>query len=190
VYLFASVNLFYALNNGYGVDECFFLIYRLVVLADFDIYELEHRTQRPLQTVNGETGVIDTTLNPTEPFLRVMVIALTFVVGVTMMNLFIAMLCFEYTEAKDNVEFAFLHERASMVLDQQALQRGLAHMNMTKRRSSSNVRGPATPGTDHTISMSSTDLRISRSTAVSAKEILQSDSSNAIFFWYVRPVFS
>merc|ERR1712079_232347 len=65
VYVLASVNLLYALRNNYDPWECFLLIYRLVVLGDMDITELEHRA-KPLEMVDLATGEISLTNTNTE----------------------------------------------------------------------------------------------------------------------------
>merc|ERR1712129_217347 len=115
VYLFASVNLFYALCNNYGLEDCFILIYKLVVLGDLDLEELEHKTEQP-----GTTQYFHV--------VRIMVVGLSFLIGVTMMNLFIAVLCKAYGDAVTTVQLTFMESRTSNILDQRAIRKGVKHV--------------------------------------------------------------
>jgi hypothetical protein len=127
VYVLASVNLLYALRNNYSSWECFLLIYRLVVMGDMDITELEHRA-KPLEIVDLATGEIRSINTHTEyrGVVSIVAVVLSFVIGVTMMNLFIAMLCLSYEEAAHHVNLTFAKSRVNIVLDQHAVCYGLS----------------------------------------------------------------
>jgi len=208
VYLFASVNLFYALRNDYGLEECFMLIYRLVVLSDFDLAELEHKTKEPTST-------------PYFHVVRIMLVGVSFLIGVTMMNLFVAILCVAYDDAARKAQLAFMESRASFVLDAQAIRRGFRRVRLWCRWNHSEggeemgeAEKPETPfeavgiDTPQTLTTPTTptspttpryawsedtgnDIGQSIKTlTLTATDIMQSDPSNCTFLWYVQPTSS
>jgi len=201
VYLFASVNLFYALRNNYGLEECFILIYRLVVLGDFNLGELEHKTKQ---------------VTPTQYFhvVRIMLVGVSFLIGVTMMNIFIAILCVAYDDAAQKAQLAFMESRASFVLDAHAIRRGFRCVQMCLGRRAccccrnkgggedmEEVEKPETnfdAGIGTSISPTipryawpedtGTDIgRSKKHRTLTATDIMKSDASKSTFLWYVRP---
>merc|ERR1712176_1383454 len=63
-----------------------------------------------------------TTHNTT--IVRLMMLFVSFVVGITMMNLFIAMLCLSYSRATEKARLDFMRSRCCMVLDLYAARLG------------------------------------------------------------------
>merc|ERR1712176_1021860 len=63
-----------------------------------------------------------TTHNTT--IVRLMMLFVSFVVGITMMNLFIAMLCLSYSRATEKAKLDFMRSRCCMVLDLYAARLG------------------------------------------------------------------
>jgi len=59
---------------------------------------------------------------------RVMLVVVSFVMGLSMMNLFVAMLCLSYSQAAENAWFSFMQSRAGIVLDQHAIRLGLKRL--------------------------------------------------------------
>jgi len=170
VYLFATVNLFYALRNGYGLEDCFFHVYNLVVLGNFDINKLYNRVR--LST--PERWYVH--------FVRAIVVGLSFVIGVTMMNLFIAVLCVAYDEAAQKAQIAFMEARASIVLDQHAFRNGIRCVKkcLNRKRGGSKTARMAMEAVDV-----EADMDITHS--LTAADIMHADASHNTFLWFVRP---
>lgn len=134
VYLMGAVNLLYALGRHTLVDS-FLIIYRLVVLGDMDLYELElGNNLLQLQVENGTANQM--TPPPSEYYevVRVLMVVVSFVMGISMMNLFVAMLCVSYDEAAKRAPLAFVRSVAGIVLDQQAARKGFSRLFCFWRR--------------------------------------------------------
>merc|ERR1719362_919056 len=58
LYMLATINMFYALKTGWDLEKCAELIYRLVVLGDADLKELETPNPGPGERVDLKTGVV------------------------------------------------------------------------------------------------------------------------------------
>jgi putative Mn2+ efflux pump MntP len=179
VYVFASVNLFYGLENGYGLEECFIIIYRLVVLGDFSLLELENRSVTEPRTEYYH-------------FVRVMVVGLSFVVSVTMMNLFIAVLCVAYDDAAKRAHMAFMESLASIVLDQHAIRKGILYVRKCrclKRRRSRNVvrAGQDSEELEEDPDVVQDQVREKKSVMLTALDVVKSGSMDSTFLWIVRP---
>merc|ERR1712008_519992 len=97
--------------------------------GDFSITELEH-LPRPPQRVNLTTGDIVQSSIASEQatdfvILRIMVVVISFVVGVSLMNLFIGMLSVSYEAAHNVAHLTFMRGRARTVLDQHVVDVGI-----------------------------------------------------------------
>merc|ERR1712032_356190 len=130
LYFLASVNMFYALNTGHSFVQCFMQVYQLVVLGSGDSATLAN-TDAPQMTVDLITGAVLQSAPPDADNLsvvRVMLIFVSFLIGVSLMNLFLAVLCVAYTEARDKAHISFQSSRTEMVLDQHAVRAGSARI--------------------------------------------------------------
>jgi hypothetical protein len=114
VYLLAFVNMYYAMGF-YPFHQAFMIMYRLGILGDFDMLALENR---------GNSMGSKPEVSSMHHVVQLMMIFMTFVMTVTMMNLFIAMLCLSYDKAAQNAETAFLKSRAYTILDLHAMYIG------------------------------------------------------------------
>merc|ERR1712008_36419 len=164
VYVFASVNMFYALQNGYDLLECFVFMYRLEGLGDFTIAHLQKTTEPSVEVAYYHV-------------VNFMVVGLTFVIGVTMMNLFVAVLCVAYDEAAKNAAIAFTESRANIVLDQHAIRKGIKYVKKCLRRKMrcmSHIDG---------IDCS----RHSQTSNFAAVDVMHHELSHSQFLWFVRP---
>eukprot|EP00928_Gymnodinium_smaydae_P011725 TRINITY_DN14299_c0_g2_i1.p1 TRINITY_DN14299_c0_g2~~TRINITY_DN14299_c0_g2_i1.p1 ORF type:complete len:929 (+),score=117.25 TRINITY_DN14299_c0_g2_i1:38-2824(+) len=124
VYLVGSTNMYYALGI-YNFPRCFLIIYRLVVMADVDPNELENVW--PSQMNLQDNGYISQSVSPGSEYyvvVRLMLIFFSFVIGLTMMNLFVAVLCLAYDKAARNADFAFARNMARLLLDHEAMRIG------------------------------------------------------------------
>jgi len=125
MYIVASLNMYYALNI-HTMEDTFLIIYRLTVLGDVNLYELENESNLRLKAEEGG-GLVQVSPPRTHYTLvvRVMMVFMSFVVGVSLMNLFVAMLCESYVNAVGRAHWAFMRAKAHLVLDQQAVRMGL-----------------------------------------------------------------
>jgi len=86
----------------------------------------------------GYTPILQTSPPATEYYwqVRVMMVVVTFLLGLSMMNLFIAMLCLSYEVAAQQAKRKFMQCRAVIVLDQTAERTGIGRMfcNFCRRR--------------------------------------------------------
>lgn len=62
-----------------------------------------------------------------------LMVAASFVIGVALMNLFLAILCLAYSEAYERAHLTFMKARVHIVLDQHAVRCGLSQLCCTKR---------------------------------------------------------
>merc|ERR1712190_154062 len=101
----------------------------MVVLGELDMYELDG-SFFPKSAIRGDSidgAAIETSQPDQKPFyltVRVMMIFLSFVMGLSMMNLFIAMLCVSYNRASACAEIAWTRSRARVAFDHQAIRHG------------------------------------------------------------------
>merc|ERR1712087_890654 len=65
---------------------------------------------------------------------RVMMVFVSFVMGLSMMNLFIAMLCVSYGKASTSAPLAWTRMRACVVLDHQAIRHGFGFFSYSFRK--------------------------------------------------------
>jgi len=111
-------------------------VYQLVVLGNADSSELAN-TDAPQMMVDPLTGVVRLSDPPEAPNLyivRFMLIFVSFVIGVSLMNLFLAMLCLTYSNAHDAAHLSFLRSQLNLVLDQHAVRVGTARLFFCSRR--------------------------------------------------------
>jgi len=127
VYLIGSVNLYFALGINPSLFDSFMLVYRLVVLGDLDVREFENLPLPTFRRVN------DWEFAQTLPgrldyyyVIRLFIVFVSFVMGLTMMNLFVAILCLSYSQAAENAWYCFMRSRANIVLDQHAVRVGVS----------------------------------------------------------------
>jgi ankyrin repeat protein len=106
VYWLASANMYYAFGND-GLKDTFLQMYRSTVLGDAALLAPENYVDSAMQV-------------PTQ----LMTLFASFVIGVTMMNIFIAVLGEAYSAAHESAEGAFLRSRAGIVLDIHAARTG------------------------------------------------------------------
>jgi len=110
-----SVHMFYTIGTHPWIWRSFFLIYRLVLLGDFDLEELEDNDPSLVQSEGSTTEWESVDPEPTAayPFIQLF----TFFIGtgltVVMMNIFITVLGNSYTAAQGRSENLFLRMRAT-----------------------------------------------------------------------------
>jgi len=140
VYLLAFANMYYALGF-YPFPKSFMMMYRLGILGDFDMLALEGVSSTWQLQSGNSIGQSDPELSRMHHIVQLMMIYMSFVMTVTMMNLFIAMLCLSYSTAAENAETAFLKSRANIVLELHAMHMGARRLaticRCRKRRYSS-----------------------------------------------------
>merc|ERR1711884_811331 len=114
IYLLAAMNMFYALNTGWSFGDCFLLIWRLVVLGDVDVFELENRHELQLSVDLTTGATAEARPEQTGNFfaVRVLMVVASFLMTVSLMNLFLAMLCVSYSEAHEVAHLEFMRSRA------------------------------------------------------------------------------
>lgn len=141
VYMLGSVNMYYSITT-YDLWECFILIYRLVVLGDMELWEMEnvYGPRMFINTADFTGPAVQSEIfqdlpekTPYYDVVRLMMVVISFIMGLSMMNLFVAMLCLSYSQAWDNSWNAFLQSRAVIVLDQTAIRLGIRRMFCSKR---------------------------------------------------------
>jgi len=136
VYFLASVNMFYALNTGHSFIQCFMQVYQLVVLGSGNSATLAN-TDAPKMTMDLITGAVFHSAPPEAGNLfvvRVMLIFVSFVIGVSLMNLFLAVLCVAYTQARNKAHLSFMRSRTKVVMDQHAIRAGAARIGCYLQR--------------------------------------------------------
>jgi len=183
IYLIATVNMFFALNNKYTFGECFMLIYRLVVWGDATVSELENRAATPmiLNLANGEITKPISSQTDTYYVVQVMMVIFSFIIGVSLMNLFLAMLCVSYTTASEMSSRSFMKSRLSMVLDQHATRVGVARLCCCPSHSTAQMVYGST-NSEYDISQSNSALRSSSTSATKLPDA--ADVSRKAFLWY------
>jgi len=186
IYLLATVNMFFALNNGHSFGDCFLLIYRLVVLGEADVSELENQ-DAPQVTVDLMTGdVVQSDSARTSNFIvvRIMMVVASFVIGVSLMNLFLAMLCVSYDAAHRAADLSFMRSRARIVLDQHAVRVGLARFLSCFQKQPSEIAEKIVFG-----GRKGSDFDCSRSVSVKSAQSanMVSHKPTSVFLWFAKP---
>jgi len=133
VYLLAAVTAIYAFAL-HSLSESISLVLRLVLLGDLDLYEMEYGPGG--LDVYGTTLLLDdmsisTSVPPlgeNSYAIRLVVLVIASVMGVLLMNIFVAVLCVHYQEASDNSLKLFNHERARLVETYYDSKRGFSAM--------------------------------------------------------------
>mmetsp|Transcript_82796 Transcript_82796/g.213303 ORF Transcript_82796/g.213303 Transcript_82796/m.213303 type:complete len:197 (+) Transcript_82796:1-591(+) len=113
-------------------ESSFITIYRLALLGDFDLFSMEgQRTTFVSNRTEADKVVNGTGLNDESPeamsevadqgpyywAVRALFLGTSFVVTISLMNIFIAVLSMKYEEASNRAETLFWQDRASAVLD-------------------------------------------------------------------------
>mmetsp|Transcript_27823 Transcript_27823/g.64862 ORF Transcript_27823/g.64862 Transcript_27823/m.64862 type:complete len:244 (-) Transcript_27823:180-911(-) len=179
VYLIGSVNMYYALGIKSFQDSAI-MIYRLVVLGDLNLDEFEgvFATQMSLQ---DDGSILQTTSEKTEYYwaVRLLIVVVSFFVGLLMMNLFVAMLCLSYSQAAEGAWLSFMRSRANIVLDQHAIRVGMEivfcpRRAIKKRRSNS-----------HGVGRKTSTLSIENTTSGNLAD--QLEEARSAYIWFARP---
>jgi len=95
-----------------------------VILGNADSSVLAN-TDAPEMNVDPLTGAVLQSDPPEASNLyvaRAMLIFMSFVIGVTLMNLFLAMLCLSYANAHDAAHLSFMRSQLNLLLDQRAVR--------------------------------------------------------------------
>mmetsp|Transcript_105584 Transcript_105584/g.293983 ORF Transcript_105584/g.293983 Transcript_105584/m.293983 type:complete len:221 (-) Transcript_105584:138-800(-) len=152
LYFIGSVNMLYALGL-HSLENAFLIIYRLVVLGDMDLNEWENQSTLRLEAdLSGQLVQVIPEGTSFRVASRMMMIFVSFVMGVSMMNLFVAMLCNSYADALQQAPMAVLRCRAKIVLDHQALKTGLRVLSCHTRQATGAL--PRDPSKDLTDGLS------------------------------------
>jgi hypothetical protein len=181
--------------------ESFLLIYRLAVLGDFDITELEHKTTPETRVYIQEgmkQGIISTQTTFLSPYgdqwysVRLMLVVVSFMIGVLIMNLFIAVLCSSYDSAASIAQECFMQSRANIVLDQVAVRKGYRYFKRCwcKRRPKSQQVMSATYDVTSTFTSAKQffDIRPLQSSESTNAMAMTRSNPGALrsFLWYVK----
>jgi hypothetical protein len=129
VCLAGCANLYYAL----GITDPFssiIKIYSLVVMEEYDLREMEKTgsVQDTNMRVTNDNHIVQDLAIKTDYYfvIRVMMIVLSFGFGVSLMNLFIAVLTVSYSRAKEKDLILFSRLQAHKVIETQAIRIGWA----------------------------------------------------------------
>jgi len=113
--LFGFSHTYYTLGIHQDISSAFNAVYRLGVLGDFDLQELEG--------VDPHFGVDGNTMMPVDPdktsmfyVVRVFMIVATFGITVTLLNIFIGVLSVAFENETEKAESTFWHERSHSTL--------------------------------------------------------------------------
>merc|ERR1712129_183489 len=135
LYFLATVNMFYALNTGHSFGDIFMLVFHLVLLGDGDASTLENtETQMAVDLSTGAVLQTDSPVTDNFIIVRLMMVFASFMIGVSLMNLFLAMLCLSYTLAYEQAHRSFMKALANIVIDQHAVRVGTARLCCCCRR--------------------------------------------------------
>merc|ERR1719387_2136953 len=107
----------------YPFQTSFMMMYRLGILGDFDMLALE-KVEKSMYLKGNFIDQRNPEPSSMHHVVQLMFVYMSFVMTVTMMNLFIAMLCLSYSTAAANAETAFLKSRTNIVLDLHAMHCG------------------------------------------------------------------
>eukprot|EP00931_Biecheleriopsis_adriatica_P023770 TRINITY_DN14940_c0_g3_i1.p1 TRINITY_DN14940_c0_g3~~TRINITY_DN14940_c0_g3_i1.p1 ORF type:complete len:899 (+),score=140.04 TRINITY_DN14940_c0_g3_i1:69-2699(+) len=123
IILMGLTNLYYALGI-YDLFNSFMLMYRLGVLTDGDQTELLRAAESVISS--SDHSVYYWTI-------RYGFVAVSFIIGLSMMNVFIAVLSEKFAKAQEGAAAAFVRERARMFVDFDAVREGFRHLFCMKR---------------------------------------------------------
>ena len=137
VCIIGSSNVYYSLGI-HGPFRSFVVIYEMVVLHIFDINILENIYGTDMH-VQEDGTILQTPAARTAYYniLCVMMVVISFVMGIALMNLFIAVLTVSYSKATMNSFLIFSRRQASKVLETQSTLAGwnvLRNVCRTKRQ--------------------------------------------------------
>jgi len=117
IYMFGTYNFYVALNrNGYW--DSFWIVYRMVFLLDIDWIKMEG-DPGPTEQLLAD-GTIETVVPPRNVYHYIVYFfayTFAFVLGTSLMNIYIAVLSECYTCACHSAESLLLRARTTMVLD-------------------------------------------------------------------------
>mmetsp|Transcript_12237 Transcript_12237/g.28529 ORF Transcript_12237/g.28529 Transcript_12237/m.28529 type:complete len:1107 (+) Transcript_12237:52-3372(+) len=186
MYLCGFVNMYYAFGLQDLVDS-FVSIFQIVIMGEVDLAELEatQSLARVHLDRNSTLSVIedvDAGRSPYYYIVRAMLVLTSFVMGVSLMNVFIAVLCISYEKASKHSWREFVRTRADIALDHQTMVIGLRSMRCFGRKD----KMRSTHSTSSTKSMEVMRKR-GKSTADLDKEVGRNDSS-AVYVWYCCPL--
>eukprot|EP00928_Gymnodinium_smaydae_P033101 TRINITY_DN23808_c0_g1_i2.p1 TRINITY_DN23808_c0_g1~~TRINITY_DN23808_c0_g1_i2.p1 ORF type:complete len:684 (-),score=57.86 TRINITY_DN23808_c0_g1_i2:408-2459(-) len=137
VYLIGSANMYYSLGI-HSFPRSFLIIYRMVVLGDVDLNEMENIWDSNMELVDAGRNhsiIMQSVPESTEYYyvVRAFMLFISFVMGLSMMNLFIAMLCLSYANAMEVATKAFMKSRALAMIDHFAYRSGVRTLKKTFR---------------------------------------------------------
>jgi len=120
----ASANLYYAFGL-YNAFDSFFMIYRLAVLGDFNLDELENRYSTDMNVEAGGSVVMSNAAETDYYWVvRVMLLFLSFMMSISLMNLFIGVLTVSYEAHTQRAYESYLRLRTGTVLEARAVRVG------------------------------------------------------------------
>merc|ERR1719189_598639 len=96
IYMMGAINAFYAIGHK-TIDEAFLIMYRLVIFGDLDLTETANEPSRFIIAANGtEWHSVSPVKTPTFHIATALVVVFGFVMGTSLMNIFIAVLGSSY----------------------------------------------------------------------------------------------
>jgi len=134
VYIMGAVNMLYALGM-HSLEDAFLIIYRLVVLGDMSLNELEGKSAVNY-FLNGDGLLVEYNTPRTEyrEVVRIIMVFVSFMLGISMMNLFVGILSLSYGEATARAPLAFVRSRVGIILDQCAAHTGFRRLLCRRRQ--------------------------------------------------------
>jgi predicted nucleic acid-binding Zn ribbon protein len=128
MFMLGATNMYYALNL-YSIENAFILVYRAVTLGDVNLLEWERVPAEfaEAEIVNGSNPVLEVTPEATANFyiVRLFMVIITFLLGLSLMNLFIAMLTVSYGVSFEAAEKTYQRFRFHMVIGEEAIQNSM-----------------------------------------------------------------
>eukprot|EP00403_Amphidinium_massartii_P006076 CAMPEP_0178375862 /NCGR_PEP_ID=MMETSP0689_2-20121128/3109_1 /TAXON_ID=160604 /ORGANISM="Amphidinium massartii, Strain CS-259" /LENGTH=937 /DNA_ID=CAMNT_0019995873 /DNA_START=142 /DNA_END=2956 /DNA_ORIENTATION=+ len=123
MFLLGFVNAYYALGIQ-DFDEAFMTSFKLIAMQEVDLNAMSG--VQPEQLIVGDT--IETLQPPRRDYyyiVRVLVVLGTFIIGISLMNVLIAVLCTSYQKASSNAWREFIRTRADAAIDNHTIWIGI-----------------------------------------------------------------
>jgi hypothetical protein len=125
VCIMGSANLYYALGI-YSIGESFVRMWRMIIMMESDVHDLEKRPLARMYLADDNRTIHHTYAKQTEDYLGVVIllVILTFIMGLSLMNIFIAVLGSAYNESRRIQEVFYQRHVAHKVIEAQSIRTG------------------------------------------------------------------
>jgi len=165
--LLATSSFYYALGI-HNFSDCFIILFQLFALGETDLMGMENLMGPTMKLPawdawrgRGELEITQELPARTQYYwlLRVMFVTLSFLVGVSLMNLYVAIICSRYVQAAENAWLDFMRCRVCTVLDHHATRLGFSVLFCTGRRRRRGFIGMGSTDTISASRMSSMEMQ-------------------------------